>query len=75
MIMGSVLAGGGARRRAPIVIMGLLWSGQQQSHDHEANDHELGLGCVPGGGWLAGDLVVPYLCRERDTLKKFNYVQ
>jgi hypothetical protein len=23
----------------------------------------------------AGDLVVLYLCRERDTLKKFNYVQ
>jgi hypothetical protein len=37
-------------------------------------------GSVRGGGDCgrvagAGDLVVLYLCRERDTLKKFNYVQ
>jgi hypothetical protein len=36
------------------------------------------VGKDPEGGWgvaRLGELVVPYLCRERDAAKKFNYVQ
>jgi len=36
------------------------------------------VGQDPEGGWRVarlGDLVVLYLCRERDASKNFNYVQ
>jgi hypothetical protein len=68
---------------AQAVIMTLVSPERHQCHDHAADDHELEAGWRtagqdPEGGWgvaRPGDLVVRYLCRERDAAKKSNYVQ